>query len=84
MIGLLGAGLFAYASGKTFGVEDTTALLLGFAFAMFWLREETHKVCEIAGKGGGFIMSPGVGEMEGSNLDLVRVWADATREFGVY
>ena len=32
LIGLLGAGLFAYASGKTFGVEDTTVLLLGFAF----------------------------------------------------
>ena len=48
------------------------------------LREETHKVCEVVGKGGGFVMSPGVGEMEGSNLDLVRVWADATREFGVY
>ena len=36
------------------------------------------------GKGGGFIMSPGVGEMEGSNLALVRAWVDATREFGVY
>ncbi len=48
------------------------------------VREYTKKVCEVVGKGGGFIMSPGVGEMEGSNLDLVRVWADATREFGVY
>jgi len=48
------------------------------------VREETKKVCEIVGDGGGFIMSTGVGEMEGSDLDLVRVWADATREFGVY
>ena len=48
------------------------------------VREETKKVCEIVGDGGGFIMSTGVGEMEGSNLDLVRVWLDATREYGVY
>ncbi len=48
------------------------------------VREHTKKVCEIVGKGGGFIMSPGVGEMESCNFDLVRVWADATREFGVY
>jgi hypothetical protein len=40
-------------------------------------------VCEVCGKGGGFIMSPGVGEMEGSNPELVRVWAEATWEFGV-
>jgi uroporphyrinogen-III decarboxylase len=48
------------------------------------VRAETKKVCEIVGEGGGFIMSPGVGEMEGCNLDNVRVWADATHEFGVY
>jgi uroporphyrinogen-III decarboxylase len=47
------------------------------------VRETTHKVCEVCGKGGGFIMSPGVGEMEGSNPELVRVWAEATWEFGV-
>jgi hypothetical protein len=29
-------------------------------------------------------MGTGVGEMEGCDLELVRVWADATREFGVY
>ena len=38
------------------------------------VRDHTKKVCEVAGKGGGFIMSPGVGEMEGSNPDLVRTW----------
>jgi hypothetical protein len=48
------------------------------------VRAETKKVCEIVGQGGGFIMSTGIGEMEGCDLDLVRVWADATREFGVY
>jgi uroporphyrinogen-III decarboxylase len=48
------------------------------------VRAYTQQVCEVVGKGGGFIMSTGVGEMEGSNLDLVRAWVDAAREFGVY
>ncbi len=48
------------------------------------VREYTKKLCEVVGKGGGFIMCTGVGEMEGSNLELVRAWVDATREFGVY
>ncbi len=48
------------------------------------IRERTHQVCEIVGKGGGFIMGSNVGEMAGSKLENVRAWADATREFGVY
>jgi hypothetical protein len=48
------------------------------------VREHTKLVCEVVGKDGGLIMSPGVGEMEGSDLKLIRAWADATREFGVY
>ncbi len=48
------------------------------------VREYTKKLCEVVGKGGGFIMCTGVGEMEGSNLENVRAWVDATREFGVY
>ncbi len=48
------------------------------------IREYTKKLCQVAGKGGGFIMSTDIGEMEGADLDLVQVWVDATREFGVY
>ncbi len=48
------------------------------------VREFTRKVCEVVGQGGGFIMCTGVGEMEGSKLENVRAWVDATREFGVY
>jgi uroporphyrinogen-III decarboxylase len=48
------------------------------------VRARTRKVCEVCGKGGGFIMSSGTAELEGCNPDLVQVWADATREFGVY
>ena len=71
-------------------VGDTMCIIGGMKNSMLQsgtveqVRETTRKVCEVVGKGGGFIMSPGVGEMEGSNLDLVRAWADATREFGVY
>ena len=48
------------------------------------VREWTIQLCKEVGKGGGFIMSTGVGEMEGSKPELVRVWVDTTREFGVY
>ena len=48
------------------------------------IRECTKKLCQVVGKGGGFIMSTDIGEMEGADLDLVEVWVDATREFGVY
>ena len=43
-----------------------------------------RRLCEEVGKGGGFIMSVGVGEMEGCRPDLVKVWVDSTKEFGVY
>ena len=48
------------------------------------VRDWTKQLCEKVGKGGGFIMGTGVGEMEGSKLENVRAWVDATREFGVY
>jgi hypothetical protein len=48
------------------------------------VRERTKKVCNIVGRGGGFIMSVGVGEMSGSKPELVKAWVEATREYGVY
>jgi uroporphyrinogen-III decarboxylase len=48
------------------------------------VRDWTRQLCEKVGQGGGFIMTTNVGEMEGSKLENVRAWADATREFGVY
>jgi len=48
------------------------------------IRESTHKLCEEAGKGGGFIMSTSIFELEGTNPEMVKVWIDATREFGQY
>jgi uroporphyrinogen-III decarboxylase len=48
------------------------------------VRERTRKVCEVAGKGGGFIMTSSTGELEGCKPELVQAWVDATREFGSY
>ncbi len=48
------------------------------------IREYTKKLCQVVGKGGGFIMSTDIGEMEGCDPDLIQVWCDATKEFGVY
>lgn len=48
------------------------------------VREYTRKLCERVGRGGGYIMTTGIGEMEGSKPELIRAWVDATKEFGVY
>lgn len=48
------------------------------------VRGHTKKVCDIVGKGGGFIMSTGVGEMSGSKPELVKIWVEATRQYGAY
>jgi hypothetical protein len=48
------------------------------------LREFTHELCERLGPGGGFVMAPSIGELEGCDPALVDVWINATKEFGVY
>jgi hypothetical protein len=48
------------------------------------IREHTHKVCEEVGKGGGFMMTSTVLELEGIKPESLQAWADATHEFGVY
>jgi uroporphyrinogen-III decarboxylase len=48
------------------------------------VRDLTKRLCKECGKGGGYIMSVGVGEMEGCKPELVKVWVDATKEYGVY
>ena len=48
------------------------------------VRDLTIRLCRKVGEGGGFIMSTGAGEMEGSKPDLVKVWVDTTKEYGVY
>ena len=48
------------------------------------VRAHTKRLCETVGKGGGFMMCPGVGELAGCDPELVKVWADATKEYGTY
>ena len=45
------------------------------------VREQTKKVCEILGKDGGFIMGAN-SSMDQCRPDLVKVWVDATKEYG--
>ena len=69
---------------------DTMCILGGMPVSMLsggtveQVRERTKKVCQIVGKGGGFIMTTGTGEMEGCKPELVKAWVDATKEFGMY
>ena len=47
------------------------------------VREQTEKkYCEILGQGGGFIMAAN-SSMDECDPGLVKVWVDATREYGV-
>lgn len=48
------------------------------------LRAYTRRLCEEVGDGGGYMMCTAVGEMAGSDPELVKVWVEATREFGTY
>jgi uroporphyrinogen-III decarboxylase len=68
-------------------VGDTMAIIGGMRNSILQagtpeqVRAETRRVCEIAGEGGGFVMCPSIGEMEGCDPDLVKVWVDSTKEF---
>jgi uroporphyrinogen-III decarboxylase len=70
---------------------DTMCIMGGMKVSMLTgshtiseIREHTHEVCEVVGKGGGFIMSTDIAEMEGARPELVDIWVQATKEFGKY
>ncbi len=69
---------------------DTMCIMGGMPVSMLSggsvpeIKEYTHKLCEKAGKGGGYIMTTGTMEMEGCKPDLVKAWVDATKEYGCY
>ena len=71
-------------------VGDTMCIIGGMPNSMLKagsveeVRERTRQVCQNVGKDGGFIISTGVGEMSGSKPELVKVFVDAAREYGVY
>ena len=48
------------------------------------VRAWTKRLCEEVGKDGGFVMSANIGDMEGAKPELVKVWVEATKEYGHY
>jgi uroporphyrinogen-III decarboxylase len=48
------------------------------------VRSTTRALCEKVGQGGGYIMGTGIGELEGSQHELVKAWVLATKEYGTY
>ncbi|MBI5031594.1 MAG: hypothetical protein HZB51_13785 [Chloroflexi bacterium] len=70
-------------------IGDTMCIQGGFPVSLLQagtpeqIRELTKKMCEVVGKEGGFIMGPSTTISE-SDPELVKVWVDATREFGKY
>jgi len=47
------------------------------------VKAYAKKLIDVVGKGGGFIMGP-KSAMDEANPELVRVWVDFTKEYGVY
>jgi len=44
------------------------------------VRTYTRRVCQCAREGGGFIMTTDIGELEGCNPELVKVWIETTKQ----
>lgn len=71
-------------------VGDTMPILGGFPNSLLQagtveqVRDYTKKLCEVVGKGGGFIMGTGIGELEGAKPELIHAWVQATKEYGQY
>ncbi|HEY3345127.1 MAG TPA: uroporphyrinogen decarboxylase family protein [Anaerolineaceae bacterium] len=71
-------------------VGDTMCIVGGMPVSMLrngtheQIRDWTKRLCQEVGKGGGFVMSTNIGEMEGCDIELIKVWIDATKEFGTY
>ncbi|MBN1368342.1 MAG: hypothetical protein JW967_10500 [Dehalococcoidales bacterium] len=47
------------------------------------VRAYTKKLIDVVGKGGGFIMGSNT-SLDDARPDLLKVWVDATREYGIY
>lgn len=68
---------------------DTMCIMGGFPVSMLHgatpeqIREHTRKLIDVVGRDGGFIMGPSASMAE-ADPELVKVWVDATKEYGVY
>ena len=70
--------------GKTMCIVGGMPTSLLKAGTLAEVRGLTRELCERVGEGGGYIMAPGVTELGGSRMELVRAWVEATKEFGTY
>jgi uroporphyrinogen-III decarboxylase len=68
---------------------DTMCIMAGFPVSLLragtaeQIRALTRELIEVVGKDGGFIMGPS-SSMAEADPDLVEVWVEATKEYGVY
>jgi uroporphyrinogen-III decarboxylase len=68
---------------------DTICIVAGFPVSLLHagtpeeIRAHTKKLVEVVGRDGGFIMGPNTSMAE-ADPERVKVWVDATREYGVY
>jgi uroporphyrinogen-III decarboxylase len=68
---------------------DTMCIVAGFPVSLLHagtpeqIRAHTKKLIEVVGRDGGFIMGPNTSMAE-ADPERVKVWVDATREYGVY
>jgi len=68
---------------------DTMCIMAGFPVSLLHggtpdqIRALTREMIEVVGKGGGFIMATS-SSMAEADPELVKVWVEATREYGVY
>jgi hypothetical protein len=72
-------------------VGDTMCIMGGMPLSLLKpgvdpekVREYTQRLCEEVGKGGGYIMTTNVMDLEGCDPDLIDVWVNATKEYGTY
>jgi hypothetical protein len=72
-------------------VGDTMCIMGGMPLSLLKsgidpekVREHTQRLCEEVGKGGGYIMTTNVMDLEGCDPDLIDVWVNATKEYGTY
>lgn len=68
---------------------DTMCIVAGFPVSLLHagtpeqIRAHTKELIEVVGRDGGFIMGPNTSMAE-ADPELVKVWVDATRGYGVY
>lgn len=71
-------------------VGDVMCIMGGMSCSMLQLgtvdqvRERTKFLCQTVGKGGGYIMTSSIGDLEGCKPNLIKAWVEAAREFGTY